>query len=208
MSRAEQLTPRQARFVDEYLVDLNGTQAAIRAGYSPKGADVRGAELLGNRRVQELVQARMAARAKRVQIDHDWVLARLIAVAEADPRELVQYHRGACPDCWDGADYDPERADPACRKCRGRGRGHVVVSDTRHLSSGAQRLYAGVQVGKDGIRVHMHDKMTALTNIARHLGMFTDKLEVTGKDGGPIEVEDARNRLRSMLARKRSAAGA
>ena len=46
------LTPRQARFVKEYLVDLNGTQAAIRAGYSASGADVQAVRLLGNARVK------------------------------------------------------------------------------------------------------------------------------------------------------------
>ncbi len=204
---ATKLTPRQGRFVDEYLIDLNATQAAIRAGYSAKTAPQIARELLHKTLVAEAVAAKQLARAKRVEIDQDWVLERLISVAEADPRELVQYHRTACQDCWDGAEYHAEKADPGCKKCRGRGRGHVVVSDTRTLSPGAQRLYAGVQVGKDGVRVHMHDKMAALTNIARHLGMFTDKLELTGKGGGPIEVEDARNRLRSMLARKRPAAG-
>ena len=57
---AGKLTPRQARFVDEYLIDLNATQAAIRAGYSERGAHVPGAELLTNRKVSAAVEKAMA----------------------------------------------------------------------------------------------------------------------------------------------------
>lgn len=179
------LTPRQQRFVDEYLIDLNATQAAIRAGYSCKGATVRGAELLANRKVAEAIEAAEAARSERVQVDQDWVLRRWIEIADADPRDLIQYIRTSCEKCWD----DGERPDPnpECSGCGGRGRGHVVLTDTRKLSGPAKRLYAGVQLGKDGIRVNMRDQDEALTNIARHLGMFPSKVELTGKDGGPVE---------------------
>lgn len=54
--RVKRLTPRQQRFVDEYLIDLNATQAAIRAGYSEKGATVRGSELLASRKVDGKVR--------------------------------------------------------------------------------------------------------------------------------------------------------
>src|SRR5574337_686777 len=74
-SAYDALTLKQRRFVDEYLVDLNATQAAIRAEYSERNADKIGPELLGKTRVAEAIQDRMAARAKRTEITQDLVLA-------------------------------------------------------------------------------------------------------------------------------------
>lgn len=182
----EKLTPRQQRFVDEYLIDLNATQAALRAGYSTKGATVRGSELLANRKVQERLQDAMRARQERTELNQDWVLKQWQAIAEADPRELVQYVRGACPECWEGKLRD--EPNPDCPKCGGHGKGHVVLTDTRKLSPRAAKLYAGVQLGRDGIKVNMRDQDGAVQNIARHLGMFPSKVELTGKDGGPVQV--------------------
>jgi phage terminase small subunit len=68
------LTPRQSRFVDEYMVDLNGTQAAIRAGYSKKTADSQSARLLVNVKVQGTIQGRMNRRSDRTEITSDFIL--------------------------------------------------------------------------------------------------------------------------------------
>ncbi len=68
------LTPRQARFVEEYLLDLNATQAAIRAGYSARNADKIGPELLGKTRVAEAVKAAQQARSGRTEITQDEVI--------------------------------------------------------------------------------------------------------------------------------------
>jgi hypothetical protein len=68
------MTPRQRRFVDEYLLDLNATQAAIRAGYSPRTANEQGARLLANASIAAAIQAAQQARSKRVQITTDDVL--------------------------------------------------------------------------------------------------------------------------------------
>jgi len=70
----KQLTPQQSRFVDEYLIDLNATQAAIRAGYSEKTAKQQGQRLLTNVYVQEAIQERMKYREERTQITQDFVL--------------------------------------------------------------------------------------------------------------------------------------
>jgi phage terminase small subunit len=82
------LTAKQQRFVEEYLVDLNATQAAIRAGYAESGASVEGARLLANAKVAAAVAALKAERAERTRIDADWVLARLANEAEADLADL------------------------------------------------------------------------------------------------------------------------
>jgi hypothetical protein len=68
------MTPKQARFVDEFLVDLNATQAARRAGYSVRTANEQGARLLANASVAKAVQAAQAVRSERVQITQDDVL--------------------------------------------------------------------------------------------------------------------------------------
>lgn len=82
------MSPKQQRFVEEYLVDLNATRAAIRAGYAVGSADVTGARLLGNARVSVAITAAQAARSERTKIDADWVLARLAQEVEADVADL------------------------------------------------------------------------------------------------------------------------
>ena len=90
-TRPEKLTDLQARFAEEYLIDLNATQAAIRAGCnnaSYGSAAVSGHEFLNNPNVQEYIQAMQAERSKRTKIDADWLLDRLAAEADADVNDL------------------------------------------------------------------------------------------------------------------------
>lgn len=76
------LNPRQARFVDEFLVDLNATQAAIRAGYSEKTAESQGSRLLSNAKIADAIQARQAAISQDTKIDTAWVVEHLVEVVE------------------------------------------------------------------------------------------------------------------------------
>lgn len=71
------LSPKQQLFADEYLIDLNATQAAIRAGYSPKTADVKGSQLLGIVKVRTYIEQKMAERSRRTGINQDRVLQEL-----------------------------------------------------------------------------------------------------------------------------------
>lgn len=209
------MTPKQARFVEEYLIDLNATQAAIRAGYSAKTAHSIGEENLRKPEIAATLASRQAARSIRTEITQDRVLEELWAIATADPNDLVQFRRGACPKCWSiGPDVEEElepqghggslkRArnaavlvidqdpNPGCEQCGGEGVGRAWVADTRKLTGAARRLYAGVKVTKDGLEVKMHDQAAALVNVGRHLGMFKDRVEHTGRDGGPIETHAA-----------------
>lgn len=82
------ITARQRLFVAEYLIDLNATQAAIRAGYSEKTAAEQASRLLTNINVSEAVQIAMKARNERTEIDADWVLKRLARDATADLADL------------------------------------------------------------------------------------------------------------------------
>lgn len=89
------LTDKQQRFVEEYLIDLNATQAAIRAGYSAKTANEQGARLLVNVSVAEAIEAAQAARSERVELTQDWVLDRLREVTErCMQHEAVLDHEG------------------------------------------------------------------------------------------------------------------
>ncbi len=78
----KKLTARQERFVAEYLIDLNATQAAIRAGYAKKSADVEGSRLLVNAKVAEAVAAAQAERSERTEITQDYVLTSIMETME------------------------------------------------------------------------------------------------------------------------------
>lgn len=84
----------------EYLKDLNGTQAAIRAGYAPGNARVQASELLALPKVKAEVEKAMQVRAERNAIDADRVLKRLDAIATADPTELMEIQRVCCRYCY------------------------------------------------------------------------------------------------------------
>lgn len=85
------LTARQQRFVEEYLIDLNATQAAIRAGFSPRAANRTGSRLLSNVDIQTAIQAHQAARTQQAGIDAARVLRELGSIAFLDPRKLVKW---------------------------------------------------------------------------------------------------------------------
>jgi phage terminase small subunit len=82
------VNPKQLRFVEEYLVDLNGTRAAIRAGYSPASAEVTASRLLSHAKVAIAITAAQAQRSDRTKIDADWVLSRLASEVSADVADL------------------------------------------------------------------------------------------------------------------------
>lgn len=93
------LSPKQAAFVVEYLVDLNATQAAIRAGYSAKTAGRQAVELLTKTHVAEAIAEAKARRVERTQVTADLVVHQLALVMMADQRELVEFRRHACRYC-------------------------------------------------------------------------------------------------------------
>lgn len=84
MITTQELTDRQTRFCEEYLIDLNATQAAIRAGYSEKTANRIASELLSKLDIQEKITELKAERAKRTEMTQDSVIQELAAVARAE----------------------------------------------------------------------------------------------------------------------------
>jgi phage terminase small subunit len=105
------------RFVREYLIDMNGRQAAIRAGYSPDSARQTASELLATGEVQAKVRAEQEKVAKSLGISKELVLDRLLAIGTADPRELTELHRGCCRYCW-GKDHLFQRTPREMRDAR------------------------------------------------------------------------------------------
>lgn len=91
-------------FCQEYLTDLNAKQAAIRAGYSPKTAEMQGSRLLSYDEVKARVAFLAADRVDRLRIKADDLLIRAETILKADPRELTEHRIGACRFCW-GIDH-------------------------------------------------------------------------------------------------------
>lgn len=214
------LTAKQQAFVDEYLVDLNATQAAIRAGYNPKNAGVIACENLTKPNIAEAIAKRQAERLERVEVRQDDVIRVLVNMLAADANELVEHRRHCCRYCWGkdhryqytanelereqdvwtaerpfdekgGMGYDERRpANADCPECFGDGVGKTIVKDTRKLSPAARALYAGVKQTKDGLEVKMQSKEGYLQLLMRHAGMLNDKLTLNGKIVHEASLDD------------------
>ena len=181
-------------FVDEYIIDFNAKEAAIRAGYSPKTAAQQGYRLLQDERIAEAIDEAIAKRTKRMHITQDHVLGMWWQIANADYNELSSVRRVACGYCYgdnitmgdddDAREIDPSRdPNPDCGICRGKGSPHVHIADTEKLSPAAKLLYQGAKETKFGIEIQTAARMKALDNVARHLGMFKDTVNHVSEDG-------------------------
>ncbi len=173
----KRLTPKQARFVEEYLIDLNATQAAIRAGYSAKTAPEQASRLLSNVKVSTAVQAAMQARSTRTEITQDMVLRELAKIGFSDIRKVVRW---GTTELRTTEDKDGQAVTEPYHGLR------LVAAD--EIDDDTAAAIAEVSEGRDGLKVKFHDKKGALVDIGRHIGMFKDRVEHTGKDGGPVEV--------------------
>lgn len=156
------LTAKQAAFVKEYLVDLNATQAAIRAGYSGRTAEKIGSENLHKPEIQDAIQAAMHQRSKKTEITAERVLEELARIAFADATKLARV--------VDGED------GPL-----------VELTPTSELSEAQRSAIAGIKQGKYGVEIASCDKLKALELLGRHLAMFTDKTE--SKVDGVMKIE-------------------
>jgi phage terminase small subunit len=183
-----ELTAKQRAFVREYLIDLNATQAAIRAGYSEKTAYSQGERLLRNVEVQRAISAAMKIRADRTDITADRVIKELAKIGFADIRKAIK---------WQGTlvteEDSPDGGDTLVIK-------NVVTNNVMLISSDdiddetAGAISEISQNSNGGIKLKLHDKRAALVDLGKHLGIFTEKVEVTGKDGGPIKTESTSDR--------------
>jgi len=157
------LTAKQQRFVDEYLIDLNATQAATRAGYSKKTANEQGSRLLANVSVSTAIHQRMNERSGRVEITQDMVLRELAKIGFSDIRKLVRWGETQVR-MVDGDEGEAEDMVPYHG---------LALIDSTEVDDATAAAIAEVSQGRDGLKVKLHDKKGALVDIGRHLGMFT-----------------------------------
>mgnify|MGYP000920699242 CR=1 FL=1 len=164
------LTAKQIRFVDEYMVDFNATQAAIRAGYSPKTAAAAAARLLRNVNIQAEIARRQKNLQRRTEISQDRVVKELARIAFADASDYA---------CIETYMYENKEGSLTPIQV-------VSPKDTGVLSDDQRAAIAGIKQGANGIEIKLHDKIKALELLGRHIGMFNDKLSLSGTDGGPL----------------------
>jgi phage terminase small subunit len=170
------LTPKQQRFVEEYLVDLNATQAAIRAGYSARNAGKLGPRLVGESRIAAAISAAMAARAEKVEVTAAEVLEELRTLMTSDVRHFQVDHDGTLT-------LAPGVPDRAWR----------AVSSVKHKI----RTFTDDDGNTDTTReieFRLWDKNTAIEKVAKHIRFYPpEKIEHSGevKTGGVLVVPGA-----------------
>jgi len=146
------LTAKQRRFCEEYLVDLNATQAAIRAGYSEKTARFIANENLTKPYIQSRIQKLMEDRSRRTGVTQDKVIQELAKVAFADIFNYLKVENN-----------------------------QVEIFDTDSIPQEKLSAIAEIKQGTYGLSIKLHDKLKALELLGRHLGMFKDKVEISGQ---------------------------
>lgn len=167
------LNERQQRFCDEYLIDLNATQAAIRAGYSEKTAYSMGQRLLKNVEVQNYIQSRKQDRVERTEITQDMVLKELALIAFSTATDYAKVVEKNAMVEVNGATIPLEDADGNPIKYR-----TVEPVLTEELTEDQKKALAVIKKGRDGFEIKPHDKVRALELLGKHLGMWTERIEL------------------------------
>ena len=148
------LTAKQKRFCDEYLIDLNATQAAIRAGYKKSEyTDTNANKLLENTRIAEEIEKAMAERSKRTGISQDRVIQELAKIAFVNASDVI----------------DPKDASV---------RADATKEDLACIQSVKVKTMDGDKGSSIEREIRLNDKMKALELLGKHLGMFKDKVEL------------------------------
>ncbi|MGX9983952.1 terminase small subunit [Methylobacterium fujisawaense] len=165
------LTPKQQRFVEEYLVDLNATQAAIRAGYSERTAGSVGHENLQKPEIAAAIEAGRAKLSEAAEVSAERVMREVALIALADPRSVMTW-----------------------------GPKGVTLIDSKTLTRDHAAIVAEVAQTKDGIRLKTHSKLDALEKLIRRMGLNApEKHDVSVKVDG-LDSSDVARRLAFMLA--------
>lgn len=171
------LTPKQQAFVDEYLVDLNATQAAIRAGYNPKTARSIAAENLAKPNIADAIAKRQQDRLERVEVKQDDILRTLLNMLAADANDLVEHRRHCCRYCW-GIGHKYQRT------------ANQMEQDRRQFDADQEKRQADPDAKPDDIRVF--DEMGGIGYDERK-GPNKDCPECFGDGVGKIVVKDTRD---------------
>lgn len=149
---ARKLTDKQQRFVDEYLIDLNATQAAIRAGYSVKTANEQGSQNLAKLSIQQVIAERMAERSRRTGVNQDRVVLELAKIAFVKMTDIV--------DSEGNIKGDAAEDDLAC------------IESVKYKHSDTDTGYSEER------EVKIASKLKALELLGKHLGMWNDKVDL------------------------------
>lgn len=167
------MTKKQKRFVEEYLIDLNATQAAIRAGYSPDTAKSIGSENLTKPDIQARIAKAMAERSRRTGVNADRVVMELAKIAFVNASDVID-------------------AETAALKP------NAAPEDTAAIQSVKVKTF-----GEDGLEreIKMADKLKALELLGKHLGMFKDKVELSGS------LETEKTKLDDLIQQMRGGGG-
>lgn len=153
------------------MVDLNGTQSAIRAGYAPRSASVAAARLLANVKVSAEIQKGRERISKATGITQEAVLKELAKIGFANMSDYMRVGPGGDP----ALHFD-----------------ELTPDQTAALSEVTVEDYTDGR-GEDArdvrrVKFKLWDKRAALVDIGKHLGMFPNKTELTGPDGGPVQI--------------------
>jgi phage terminase small subunit len=166
------LNDRQRVFVDEYIIDFNGTQAAIRAGYSQKTANEQAARLLADVSIQAAIAERINDRSKRTEITQDRVLLEIARLAFNDPRKAFDEDGNLLPvKQW------PDDVAAAISS--------IKVTEQRIDNDGDEIIASQIK------EIKFWDKGKQIELAGKHLAMFTEKLNVSGK----LSLEEMLNGL-------------
>lgn len=176
-AREKPPTPLEEAFITEYMRNgMNGTAAwrFVHPGVGPVAAASAAYACLRKPQIAARVEQERRRLAQKHELTREQLLAEFLAIARADPNELVQMRAVACSSCWAGEVKGGHwvEPDPDCAECMGEGHTVPWIADTRKLSPEARALYAGIQQTKEGIKVLMHDKVAALTQAGRIIGAF------------------------------------
>lgn len=170
-----QLNAAQVRFADEYLLDLNKTQAAIRAGYSPKTAATQGNRLFRNVQIRALIDTKMAQRAAKTGVQAEEVLLELARIGLSDIRHTMT---------WQGEGDDATvQLVPSDEISEAAARAIQSVKIRRRIESRED----GPDVVTTEFEVKLYAKETALNLLAKHLNLYA------------AEAKDARSDLVKLL---------
>ncbi|MFR4584788.1 terminase small subunit [Clostridium cadaveris] len=147
------LTEKQQRFVEEYLIDLNATQAAIRAGYKPSSARQVGTENMSKPSIRACIDQAIAERSKRTGINQDRVIRELARLAFVNASDVIDM-------------------DEASIKC------NASEDDTAAIASVKVKTIPTKE--GDGVEreIRLNDKLKALELLGKHLGMFKDNINI------------------------------
>ena len=177
------LTEKQQRFCDEYLIDLNATQAAIRAGYKKETAYSQGQRLLKNVEVQNKIAENKKNLAARVEVTQERVVEELSYIAFAKASDYARIvEKEAMTESEDGTMVPV--LDPEGNPVKYRTVEPILTDD---LTEEQKRAIAVIKKGRDGFEIKPYDKIRALELLGKHLGMFAEKVELSGSINDPFE---------------------